>query len=616
MSNYSRFVLAHPREWISEAMRIAFEGVSRSLRRRDWKKSAVGCKRLFISLSESRPWIDHGRSGRAHRAAGRFEQAEAALSAGISKYPNSISLQIEYAEVAMSLKRWRQAIASWQAATQTWKGETHIFARMCEALRQAGDLAAAEELLCRALAENPDHEALLIQRALLLIELGRPSATRSTIDELLANTDVRATTYSCLMSIVEAIDKLAGTTAPTAAQVRATFATALFGASKSTTTGPPRIAYIASSPMPSSAANCVHVMKMCAAMAACGHHIRLFFERSTVFLWRRAFLAQFGVPDELEYTAVSGARVIPLALADHARDWGATHVYTRSLNAAYFAALGGLPTVLELHVPISGANAALARDLFRLPSFCGLTVITHALHRQVTAAFPEVRDRTYVAPDGADPAPEIVAPFELRRVASADLEVGYVGQLYQGKGIELIAQLAERLPAINFHVVGGEGERLSYWKERCRELSNLVFYGHRVHAEIAGFLKEVDLVVAPFQRFVMARGDHHDIAQWMSPLKIFEYMASGKAMVCSALPVISEVVEDGRNALLRESDNVEAWIQAITLLRDDPDLRARLGATAMDDLLKNFTWKRRARRVLTLLLEPREERTPGDVRHA
>lgn len=616
MSVYRRFLPVNPRELISEAMRIASEQAARSLRRRDWRGLAVGCKRMLATLAEIRPWIDHGRSGGIHRAAGRFEQAEAALAAGIGKYPRSASLQIEYAEVAMSRMAWSEAAARWRKALRAWTGDAHIRARMCEALRQDGELASVEEILNRALREDPRHEGLLIQRALLLIELGRTDAARDALQELLSNIDIGTATHSCLMSIVEALDKLSGDAAPIASQVRAGFATALFGARSETAVVQPKIAYIANSPMPSPAANCVHVMRMCAAIIASGHHVRLFFERSTPFLRRRAFLAQFGVPDELEYTAARKAPANYLALADHAIRWGATHVYTRSLNAAYFTALAGVPTALELHVPISEPNAALARDLFILPSFRGLIVITHALHRHVAAAFPEVTAKIHVAPDGADPPPSIVEPFELRRSPPADLTVGYVGQLYQGKGLELIVRLAERLPMIAFHVVGGQGERLNYWKKQCQGLSNVVFYGHRNHAEIAGFLQAVDIVIAPFQRTVMARGDHHDIAQWMSPLKIFEYMAGGKAMICSDLPVIGEVLEDGRNALLQDPDDVDAWMQAIDLLRSDPDLRARLGSTASKDFEANFTWERRAKRVLAPLLGADQESKQRDVRSA
>jgi glycosyltransferase involved in cell wall biosynthesis len=79
----------------------------------------------------------------------------------------------------------------------------------------------------------------------------------------------------------------------------------------------------------------------------------------------------------------------------------------------------------------------------------------------------------------------------------------------------------------------------------------------------------------------------------MSPLKIFEYMASGRAIVASDLPVLREVLNN-RNAVLCEADNVDQWRQAIITLTEDRQLRQRLGAQARRDFDQHYSWSRRA----------------------
>ena len=84
----------------------------------------------------------------------------------------------------------------------------------------------------------------------------------------------------------------------------------------------------------------------------------------------------------------------------------------------------------------------------------------------------------------------------------------------------------------------------------------------------------------------------------MSPLKVFSYMAAGKPILCSDLPVLREVIEDGRNGILVPPDDPDAWAIALQRLLGDPALREKLGSTARADFLAHHTWSQRAVRVL------------------
>jgi len=81
-------------------------------------------------------------------------------------------------------------------------------------------------------------------------------------------------------------------------------------------------------------------------------------------------------------------------------------------------------------------------------------------------------------------------------------------------------------------------------------------------------------------------------------MKMFEYMAAGLPIVSSDLPVLREVLENGRNALLVSPDDLDAWAKAISLLAANAGLRRRLGEAARADLIEYYTWETRARSVL------------------
>jgi glycosyltransferase involved in cell wall biosynthesis len=111
-------------------------------------------------------------------------------------------------------------------------------------------------------------------------------------------------------------------------------------------------------------------------------------------------------------------------------------------------------------------------------------------------------------------------------------------------------------------------------------------------------MDQCDVMLAPYQRVVLVADGRTDAAPWMSPLKIFEYMAAGKPMLASDLPVIREILANGDTALLLPPDQPALWAEALCRLRDDRDLRHRLGQSAHRTFLKRHTWIQRARAIL------------------
>jgi len=84
----------------------------------------------------------------------------------------------------------------------------------------------------------------------------------------------------------------------------------------------------------------------------------------------------------------------------------------------------------------------------------------------------------------------------------------------------------------------------------------------------------------------------------MSPMKLFEYMSWGRAIIFSDLPVIHEVLKHDQHALLVAPDDVEEWVSALIRLRDEPGLADRLGRNARNAFLAEHTWDERVGRVL------------------
>ena len=382
-----------------------------------------------------------------------------------------------------------------------------------------------------------------------------------------------------------------------------------------------KIEYLASSRLPSTAANAVQVMRMCQAWGRLGHRVTLHVgcsEEPTSSSDPYAFYGVdpvFALVSHQERGSVLGrlrarlpwVKLGPLPRiatgAAIARAWSVAPdlLYARHVWWLVGAHLHrpDVPFALELHAPPANTQTRMAVGwLLRRPACRGVVLISRALELEIGRLYPH--SRRHVAPDGADdPAQSL--PIE-RRSASHDLTVGYVGHLYPGKGGELIVQLASLCPRIRFELVGGTDSDIGRLAGSVPVRENLHFAGHKPPSQLADYYRRFDVLLAPYERRVAVHGGGGDVARWMSPLKVFEYMSWGKPILASDLPVLREVLENERTAILLEPSDVGAWRSALEGLARDPARRERLGCSAREAFLARHTWSARASSLVSQLL--------------
>ncbi|MCB0323065.1 MAG: glycosyltransferase [Bdellovibrionales bacterium] len=198
--------------------------------------------------------------------------------------------------------------------------------------------------------------------------------------------------------------------------------------------------------------------------------------------------------------------------------------------------------------------------------------------------------------NAGDP-PKAEATATPEHFALDTLHVGYIGQLCPGKGMEVIAAILESCPWAHFHVVGGSESEVMYWRN-AKIAPNITFYGSIPFAATEQYRQACDVLLLPFQTTVGTYAGGEYSSHFMSPTKLFEYMRAGKAIISARSRSVEEVLRDGENALLCNGDAPEEWIRALQQLKDNPSLRAQLGAAAQGDLVQHHTWQQRARRIL------------------
>jgi glycosyltransferase involved in cell wall biosynthesis len=361
-----------------------------------------------------------------------------------------------------------------------------------------------------------------------------------------------------------------------------------------------RIAYLAASPIPSSVASSVQVVKMCQGMARLGHEVVLLAPDRPEVLKNVDIFEFYGVDPcfevrQMAWPPATGRFYYPCAMvmAGVARRLRPALVYGRFPEATAASAELGLDALFETHLPPppTGLSTLIQRRLLRHRRLRRVVVISEALKQEYLQRFGVSEELLAVVPDAADDPGE--KPGD--RLGPLDrLQVGYVGNVYPGKGVETVLELAAACPWADFHVIGGDDSEVQPIAQSARGLGNLRLHGHVPHGLTDRYRLGCDVLLAPYHRRVGTYGGG-EASRWMSPLKLFEYMTAGRAIIVSDL---REVVQDRVNVLMCEPEDTASWVRALGQLAHDPALRDRLGRQARAEFLDKHTWTARARAAL------------------
>ncbi len=368
------------------------------------------------------------------------------------------------------------------------------------------------------------------------------------------------------------------------------------------------IVAIAGSTIPSDTANSIQVMKACQALVQLGHPLTLLVPagvaaNQTSTDLREHYGLQIDFP--IEWLASSSRRAFTWEAVRRARALQADMLYVWFPQSAVFGLLHKLPVIFEIHIQPTGFFGPLWHRAFAsLPGRKRLIPITRALVERLEREFHMrlAADEVVIAPNGV----------ELERFASlpdpvtARRQIGLpqastvmcTGHLYAGRGAELFLALARSLPQAQFVWVGGRPEDIAMWKGRAEAegISNLTFTGFIPNHDLPQYQAAADILLMPYGRAIMGSSGTADSASVASPMKMFEYMAAGRAIVSSDLPVIREVLNE-QSAVFCEPENIENWRLEIASLIDDEARRINLGNQARQEV-QGYTWIARAQRIL------------------
>jgi glycosyltransferase involved in cell wall biosynthesis len=374
-----------------------------------------------------------------------------------------------------------------------------------------------------------------------------------------------------------------------------------------------RIACIALARIPYYTANSIQVMKTCQAMTQVGHDVTLVAfdnpEAGGGQPWDTV-AAFYGLQTRFDIVYFPFhkrgfiRRMFPWRALRRALTLKPDLLYVWPVQSAVGGLLFRKPVILEIHDRPAGQLGPIWYRLFlRLPGRKRLVLITNALRDALDQAYspPLAEEQVVIAPNGVDlerfkGLPDIQAA---RRELGFSEEVTVVctGHLYAGRGVELFLGLASGFPEVHFLWVGGHPDDVTIWRDRAarKGLGNVTFTGFVPNQELPLYQAAADILLMPYGATIAGSsgGNSADIC---SPMKMFEYLATGRAIISSDLPVIREILQE-ENAVFCPPEDLPAWKEALGKLIASPERRAVLAERARNDA-KNYSRVARSEKIL------------------
>lgn len=281
-----------------------------------------------------------------------------------------------------------------------------------------------------------------------------------------------------------------------------------------------------------------------------------------------------------------------------------------SLGGTWAAKELSIPLILEVHADLVSVEPPLhgkllrgvqrylaelmTRRCFRQAS--KIIVVSEAVGERLQTYWRVPADKIKTLPNAADS--ELFSPMKEHPGIRTEFGLGngpvvmFTGSFMPWHGldnlIDAFSEIVLEIPRAKLVLVG-DGPIRADLETQVQDAgleSKVVFTGGVLHQRVPALLSTADVAVAPYPELPSEL--------WFSPLKLFEYMASGKAVVASNAGQVAKVLEDGHSGLLFDPGNVKALREALMRLLKDKELRLSLGQNARKEALEKHSWKSRA----------------------
>ena len=271
-------------------------------------------------------------------------------------------------------------------------------------------------------------------------------------------------------------------------------------------------------------------------------------------------------------------------VAMHLKDKKKSFILTRSLISSFFLSLFHIYHYVEIHNELSGLTKFLLIDL----NFINSKYVKKVIFISTNLSKRFKVNKKLILHDAVD-----IKNFKKNKIPNKIKNIGYLGSFYEGRGIDIIIELAIKNKKLNFYLVGKDKN----FKLTKKLPLNIKILNHVPYSKVPNLLSKFDILLMPYQKIVRVNSNNLNTAMYCSPLKMFDYLASGKIIISSKLSGINEILKNNYNSLLVKSDDLKQWNNSIKYILRNKSLAKKLRSNAFNTAINN-TWKKRLEKII------------------
>lgn len=370
-----------------------------------------------------------------------------------------------------------------------------------------------------------------------------------------------------------------------------------------------KIKILSTSDISGNFANLIQIMKMANAFSEIGSEAEVYLPGKKQKVSSLVWQLRFGIKNDFAIHLIPNLKILnkfgiitfALRSALKSQKWDPDDIIiTRNERIASFLLQTGKKVVYENHTYYYSSEKITQKyrkrvlSLMNKEGVCMVTISTRL--KELWKNFGVDENKIFVAHDGVD-------LHEFQRLLNRDKAelkeqlglptdkriICYAGSLTQDRGIEFILDAASRYKDKNyfFVVVGGKASEINHYMARSQN-ENIAFTGYIMNSRIPLFLRCADLLVMPYQSSVVT-------IDGCSPMKTFEYLASGSYILTPKFSSFHEVMEKFDGITFYEPEDKEKFLAEIENILENSEAGKTYNRS---DNLIPYTWQNRAKKIL------------------
>ena len=272
-------------------------------------------------------------------------------------------------------------------------------------------------------------------------------------------------------------------------------------------------------------------------------------------------------------------------------------IVVRHIKIAYFLLINfpQIPLIYEAHEVFSDvASKNIKTKIHKIENFISSKSSIIIANSNVTAERLREKYLTnrkiFVVPNGV----KIYEMSSNKHWHEIHKNIIYTGSLFKWKGVEDLVEASRFLSGFKITIIGGNSSQIERLKRKMNPNgAEIVFLGYLPYQETIQYLQKACIAIIPNR--------NESPSHFTSPLKLFEYMAAGCAIIASDIPSLHEVLNNDE-AIWFEPGNPYSLSEAIKILASDVEKAKKMGEM-MRNKANNYTWDLRAKKIIEIINE-------------